>query len=69
MYTRAKEVKIPTLIVQGDLDKDVDPECAKKAIKFFPNAKLYIVKGAGHKLDVNGDFSEGHKAITDFFKN
>ena len=68
MYEHAKEVQIPVLIIQGDKDEDVDPEAAKRAVKFFPNAKLYMVKGAGHHLGVNGDFSEAHNVLVDFFK-
>jgi pimeloyl-ACP methyl ester carboxylesterase len=68
MYKRAKEIQIPTLIIQGDKDEDVDPLAAKRAVKCFLDAKLHIVKGAGHHLGVNGDFSEAHKVLVDFFK-
>ena len=68
MYERAKDVAIPTLIIQGDKDEDVDPLAAKRAVKCFPNAKLHTVKGAGHNLGVNGNFSEAHKVLVDFFK-
>jgi uncharacterized protein len=68
MYDNAAKVKIPTLIIQGDVDKEVDYTRAEIAVKFFPNAKLYIVKGAGHNLGVNGDFSEAHKILIDFLK-
>jgi len=68
MYERAGEVRIPTLIIQGDEDEQVECESARKAVKFFPNAKLHIVEGAGHDLGVDGDFSEGLRVLVDFFR-
>lgn len=68
MYKLANRVKMPTLIVEGDKDEEVDPLCAEKVVKCFPNAKLHMIKGAGHNLSVNGDFSEGLKTVVDFFK-
>lgn len=68
MYKYAKEVQIPVLIIQGDKDKEVSILGVKKASKLFPNANLCIIKGAGHKLDVNGDYSEGLRVMADFFK-
>jgi len=69
MYDNAGKVRIPTLIIQGDEDKSVDPKAAERAVKVFPNAKLHIIKGAGHKLAVNDDFSEGLDVLIDFFKS
>ena len=68
MHERAKEVKMPVLIIQGDADEAVDSAAAERAVKIFPNAKLHIVKGAGHRLDVDGDFSEGLRVLIDFFR-
>ncbi len=69
MYDRAGEVRIPTLIIQGDEDEAVEPDAARRAVKFFSNGKLYVVKGAGHNLGVGGDFSEGLKVLVDFFRD
>jgi pimeloyl-ACP methyl ester carboxylesterase len=69
MYDNASEVKISVLIIQGDEDESVNPKAAEKAVDVFPNAKLHIVKGAGHKLSVNDDFSEGLGVLIDFFKS
>jgi pimeloyl-ACP methyl ester carboxylesterase len=69
MFKNAKKVKIPVLIIQGNKDKSVNPKDAEKVVSIFPNAKLHIIKGAGHKLDVNGDFSEGLKVLVEFFKS
>lgn len=68
MYEHAKDVNIPTLIIQGDKDDEVDYMRVKKIVNYFPNARLHIIKGADHKLAVNGDFSEGLKVLSDFFK-
>ena len=68
MYDNAGKVKMPVLIIQGDVDESVDPKAAERAVKFFPNAKLHIIKGAGHKLAVDDDFSEGLGVLIDFFR-
>ncbi|MFA6072836.1 MAG: alpha/beta hydrolase [Candidatus Woesearchaeota archaeon] len=68
MFENASKIKQPLLILQGDADTDIYPATAKKVAPLFPNAILHIIKGGSHKLDVNGDFSEGHKLIKEFFK-
>jgi pimeloyl-ACP methyl ester carboxylesterase len=69
MYEHAKSVKIPTLIIQGNKDDNVNYISAKKVISYFPNARLHLIQGAGHNLGVNGDFTESLNALTNFFKD
>jgi len=69
MYDHAQEIKIPVLILQGDEDKSVNYQDVQKVIKLFHDAKLHIIKGAGHNLGVNGDFSEGLQVMKEFFSN
>jgi pimeloyl-ACP methyl ester carboxylesterase len=69
MFEHAQKVKCPVLIIKGDADTDVEADLSKKIIPYFKDAKIHIIKGAGHQLDVNGDFSESQKALIDFFKD
>jgi len=65
----AKNIKQPIMIIHGNKDKEVDYKNAQKIVDIFPNAKLHIIKNAGHILGVNGDFSEGKKVMIDFFSS
>jgi dipeptidyl aminopeptidase/acylaminoacyl peptidase len=42
-YEFAKNIKIPTLIVHGDMDKAVKIEQSKKTAKLIPNCKLEVI--------------------------
>lgn len=68
MFENAQKIKCPVLIIQGTDDKIVNPEDAKKSIKYFQNARLHLIKGASHHLGVNGDFSESLDALAEFFQ-
>jgi len=68
MYDKVKDIKCPAMIIHGDIDKTVSIEDSKKVVQNFPNAKLAIIKGAGHKLGVNGDFSQASELLKNFFK-
>ncbi len=48
-FEAAKQIKIPTLIVHGSLDKVVPVEQSKKTSSLIPNCRLEIVEGADHK--------------------
>jgi len=68
MFDHAKDVKMPTLIIQGTEDEAVDWTLAKEVVNLFPNAKLHVIEGAKHSLGINGDFSESQRVLVDFFK-
>ncbi len=68
MYDKVKEIKCPVMIIHGDIDKTVNINDSKKVVQNFPNAELKIIQGAGHKLSVDGDFTQASKFLTDFFK-
>jgi pimeloyl-ACP methyl ester carboxylesterase len=40
------------LVVWGDEDKVVPPSTAKRYVEALPHAKLQIVKGCGHCVDM-----------------
>jgi len=42
------EIKIPTLIVYGDLDGDYVIESSHYLKRTLPDAELVVIKGAGH---------------------
>ena len=67
MKKNADKVKIPTLIIQGDNDEQVNYKDAIKVISTFPNAELKLIQGADHALSVNGDYSQGQNVLRDFF--
>jgi pimeloyl-ACP methyl ester carboxylesterase len=57
----------PTLIVWGEHDKVVPPSTANQWKKALPNAKLEIVKGAGHAVDMEKP-AELAKLVNAFLK-
>ena len=67
MKKNADKVKIPTRIIQGDKDEQVNYKDAIKVISTFPNAELKLIQGADHALSVNGDYSQGQNVLRDFF--
>jgi uncharacterized protein len=50
-YEYARRIKVPTLIVHGDVDVTVPVEQSKKLVEEISNAKLEIVEGAGHRFE------------------
>ncbi|MDF1537298.1 MAG: alpha/beta fold hydrolase [Candidatus Thorarchaeota archaeon] len=49
---RLKEMKFPTLIVHGDLDKVFNISLAKTAAELIPNSELAVYPGCGHSSAV-----------------
>jgi hypothetical protein len=68
MCKKAKEIKIPTLMIHGTKDSIVPIETALKLKKNFPKAKLVTIKGADHSLGIEGDYSQSQKLIVDWIK-
>ncbi len=62
----AKEVKVPTLIVWGDKDEEVEPWQVMELAKAIKNSRLEIIKGADHKYTNPKDFQKAMKLIVDF---
>jgi pimeloyl-ACP methyl ester carboxylesterase len=62
-----QEVDVPALIVTGDADRVVPPECAERYRDALPNATLESLPGCGHALDAEfPDALAG--AVTSFLK-
>jgi len=68
MYKKAKDIKIPTLMIHGTKDTVIPITAAYKLKKNFPKAKLVTIKGADHSLGVDGDYSLSQKEIIDWIK-
>ncbi|AZI58141.1 alpha/beta hydrolase [Nakamurella antarctica] len=47
-WRAAEKVKVPTLVIWGTRDRLVDARLAVRTAEAFPNARLLIMKGAGH---------------------
>src|SRR5689334_5882396 len=45
-------VRAPTLVVWGDDDKVVPMSAGKRYVEALPNARLEVVKGCGHAVDM-----------------
>jgi pimeloyl-ACP methyl ester carboxylesterase len=58
-------VRAPALLVWGDDDKVVPQSAAKRYAEALPNAKLEIVKGCGHCVDMEQPETLA-KLVTDF---
>lgn len=67
MYERAAELKMPIQFLHGDSDTAVNVKYSQEVVSLFPNAELYVVKGANHGLSVDGDYTEALKVLRDFF--
>ena len=62
----APNIKVPTLIIHGDVDESVPVEQSKNISKLIPKCKLILILGANHRY-TEGDHAEQMlKAMQDF---
>lgn len=45
-------IKVPVLIITGDQDRIVEPYCSKLLSEMIPHAKLLMMPGASHALNI-----------------
>jgi 3-oxoadipate enol-lactonase len=45
-------IKVPSLVLVGELDRLTPPKVAEKIFKKIEGARFYIVKGAGHLINI-----------------
>ena len=62
------QVKVPTLILHGDHDGDVDFSNAEKAHAGIKDSELIIAKKGGHMLMINEGYKEHLAAQNEFIK-
>jgi len=60
------KVKIPTLIVHGSKDEEVELQFSKDLAKSIKNSKLEIIKGADHRFTKKEDFDRCIKLLAEF---
>lgn len=65
-YPIASKIKIPTIIVHGDQDKNVPIQQSKKTSQIIKNCKLEIIQGADHRFTNKKDFDKCTKLISEF---
>ncbi len=65
-YEVVKKIKIPTLIIHGDKDKEVTLSQSKKSAKLIKKCKLKIIKGADHIFSKPEHFNKVIKIVSDF---
>jgi len=68
MYDKAKQIKIPTLILHGTEDEHIPVEHSEKLVQNLQNGSLVIIEGANHGLAVDGDYSFGKKLLLDWLR-
>jgi pimeloyl-ACP methyl ester carboxylesterase len=62
------EVRAPTLVVSGLLDRLVPPSNAVQLAGLLPKSRLHLLPGAGHSHLVEGD-GAGTRLLADFFSS
>jgi pimeloyl-ACP methyl ester carboxylesterase len=50
--TKLKNIKVPTLVMQGEKDTLLPPSFAEEVHKNIPQSKLIIIKDVGHTLNL-----------------
>jgi len=65
-YEAAKKIKIPTVIVHGNLDDSVPVEQSKKTASLMGNCRLEVIEGADHGYSNEEHFKEMLDLISKF---
>ena len=66
-FEQLPRIKVPTLIIHGDVDRAIPVENAQIMASRLPNAEMIILKGKGHGLNIEG-ITELNKAILNFLE-
>lgn len=64
---RLPNLRIPTLILSGKLDRIIPPENSERLQKLIPKAELKVIEGAGHHLHIEVP-EEFNQAVVQFLK-
>lgn len=65
-YDVADKIKVPTVIVHGDADRDVPVAQSEKLSKLIANCKLHIIRGASHRFREGDSNREMMERLTTF---
>lgn len=66
-YDRLPDIKVPTLIIAGEIDIVVNPENSRILASRIPNSELMIMEGMGHGFHLQAP-DEFVRIILDFIK-
>jgi 3-oxoadipate enol-lactonase len=61
-------IRCPTLVLHGQHDKLVFPECGKQLSESIPGARMTVLPGAGHQLFTD-EPSLGSRAVLEFLRS
>jgi dipeptidyl aminopeptidase/acylaminoacyl peptidase len=61
-----KKVKVPTLIIHGTADEDVETIYGQELAKNIKNSTLSLYKGANHKFTNKQDFDKSIEETVQF---
>ena len=59
----AKTIKLPTLLILGELDKMVNLEVGKKFSDLLENSKTHVINGCGHMIMIEKAFEMREKIL------
>ncbi len=67
-FTNLKDIRSPTLVIHGTVDKDVSFSNAEFSVSSIPNAKLYRLENVGHVVRLGEQVSQMNSEPVDFVK-
>ena len=67
VFSEIGKYKGPVLIVQGDKDQVVSMADSQKAVEIYRNARLHVIKGAGHGFKEQ-ELQEYFQQVSTFLK-
>ncbi len=67
-FSNLKDIRSPTLVIHGTVDKDVSFSNAEFSVSSIPNAKLYRLDNVGHVLWLGEHVSQMNSELVDFLK-
>ena len=67
-FSNLQDIRSPTLVIHGTVDKDVSFSNAEFSVSSIPNAKLYRLDNVGHVLWLGEHVSQMNSELVDFLK-
>ena len=68
LESRLSEIKMPTLVVHGDMDSRIPVECGISLAAGITHSDLHIIPGAEHGLTTNAAAGDTQRIILDFLR-
>lgn len=67
-FSNLQDIRSPTLVIHGTVDKDVSFSNAEFSVSSIPNAKLYRLEDVGHVVWLGEHVSQMNSDLVDFLK-